>query len=131
MISTVELKKISRARMKDAEALYSARRYDGATYLCGYALELSLKARICKAIHWKGYPETNAEFQNYQSFKTHNLETLLHLSAAEDRIKTTCLAEWSIVLTWDPTVRYKAIGTATPTTTLDMINSARTIIGAL
>lgn len=50
MISTQELKKIAAARLRDAEILYQGKRYDGAFYLCGYAVELTLKAKICKTL---------------------------------------------------------------------------------
>ena len=93
MTLTKELKGISRARLEDSEALYDARRYDGATYLCGYTVELALKARICKTLKWKGFPSTPNEFNNFKSFRTHDLDVLLALSGAEQRIKTRFLAE--------------------------------------
>jgi hypothetical protein len=46
MISTKDLRAIARARVRDAEVLLAAKRYDGAFYICGYAVELLLKARI-------------------------------------------------------------------------------------
>ena len=49
-LKTAELRKIAKARLKDAEALLAAHRYDGAIYLCGYAVELALKARICQTL---------------------------------------------------------------------------------
>ncbi len=50
MLDKKEVKKIARARLKDAEVLAASRRYEGAIYLCGYAVELGLKARICKTL---------------------------------------------------------------------------------
>lgn len=131
MIPIPELKRIARGRVIDAEVLFRARRYDGAIYLCGYAVETALKARICKALKWLGYPSTRKEFEGYQSFRTHDLDILLHLSGAESRIKTRYFAEWSIVATWDSTVRYRPIGSATPQDVADMIKSARAVAGAL
>ncbi|MFV9691345.1 MAG: HEPN domain-containing protein, partial [Desulfobacteria bacterium] len=95
MLDKKEITKIAKARLKDAEVLHSSRRYEGAVYLCGYAVELSLKARICKTLRWSGYPSTNNEFRDYRSFKTHDLDVLLHLSGIEQRIKTELFAEWS------------------------------------
>jgi len=85
------LRQAARARIKDAEVLLTAKRYDGAAYICGYALELGLKARICRTLKWSGYPSTNKEFANYRSFKTHDLDVLLHLSGIEEKIKTIFL----------------------------------------
>jgi HEPN domain-containing protein len=50
MVSISELRKIARGRLKDAEVLLTAKRYDGAIYLCGYAIETALKARICHVL---------------------------------------------------------------------------------
>jgi len=36
-------------RLKDATCLHDAERFQGAIYLCGYALECELKYRICAA----------------------------------------------------------------------------------
>jgi len=131
MIDKSELKKIAEERLKDADALLFAGRYDGAIYLGGYVVELALKSRICKILNWKGFPQTRSEFQKYQSFKTHDLDVLLSLSGAEDSIKTAHFAEWSAVATWDPEARYNPIGSATKADAELLIESARKLIGVL
>lgn len=131
MISRPELRKLARTRLKDAEVLFSSNRYDGAIYLCGYAIELALKARICRTLNWPEFPETNAEFRGLQTFKTHNLDTLLRLSAIETKIKSKSLAEWSIVAAWEPELRYRIAGTATQTKANDMIQATRTLLGGI
>jgi hypothetical protein len=113
MLTQTELRRIARARLKDSEVLFRAKRYDGAVYLCGYAVETALKARICQTLRWDGYPSTRSEFQNYQSFRTHDLNVLLKLSGIESEIRTRFLIEWSAVAVWDPEMRYKPIGSAT------------------
>ncbi len=97
MLSRQDLRKTARARLKDAEVLTKWRRYDGAVYLCGYAVEMRLKARICQTLKWTGFPDTPQEFKGYTTFKTHDLDRLLHMSGVESKIKTGHLAEWSIV----------------------------------
>jgi len=131
MIARSDLTKIARARLRDAEVLYRSRRHDGAVYLCGYAVEIALKARICKTLSWSGYPSTGGEFQNYQSFRTHNFDVLLRLSGAEEKVKTTLMTEWSAVAAWDPEARYKPIGSTTRQAAELMIISARTLLKAL
>jgi hypothetical protein len=107
MISLKELQNLCRDRVKEAEALTKAKLYDGAYYLCGYAIEIGLKKRISQTLRWKdGYPRTEGEFKNLTSFKTHDLDVLLHLSGIEDKIKKTCFSEWSIVTAWKPEIRY-------------------------
>lgn len=131
MMSRAELKRIARGRLKNADVLLNAGRYDGAIYLCGYAVEIALKARICSTLKWPGFPSTRREFEGYQSFRTHDLDVLLHLSGAEEKIKTKYLAEWSIVVTWDPEVRYRTIGSALLQDASDMIQSTTAILRAL
>ncbi len=131
MIRRNVLRKIAKARLEDATALLASKRFDGAVYLCGYAIELALKARICRTLDWQGYPSNNKEFQDYQSFRVHNLDVLLHLSGREQIVKTKYLAEWSAVAQWDPSSRYKAIGMAKKTDTQLMISSARILLRKL
>ena len=57
MISTRDLRSISRARLRDAEELLAARRYDGAFYLAGCAVESALKARACRTLKWTEFPK--------------------------------------------------------------------------
>lgn len=131
MIQQTELRRIARARLKDAEELCRAGRYDGSVYLCGYAVEIALKAKICRTLKWSGFPSTNREFENYRSFRTHNLDVLLHLSGVEAKFKTQYLAKWSVVAMWEPDTRYRPIGTASFQDAADMISSAKVIVAAL
>ena len=133
MISPAELRSIARARIKDAEALLAAGRYDGSVYLCGYSVELGLKAKICRTLKWTGFPSTNKEFEVYKSFRTHNLDVLLHLSGAEKKFRQQpkLTAAWSDVAAWDPDARYRLTGTATADEANDMVKSAKVILGAL
>ncbi|MGH9800997.1 MAG: HEPN domain-containing protein [Blastocatellia bacterium] len=131
MMLRADLKKIARGRLQDAEVLNKAGRYDGAVYLCGYAVEIALKARICYTLKWPGFPSTRKEFEGYQSFRTHNLVVLLHLSGAEDKIKTRYFADWSVVVDWDPEARYRSIGSASPQDVAAMIESTKAVLEAL
>lgn len=131
MLSRQELKQIARARLKDSEVLLGAQRYDGASYLCGYAVEIALKAKICETLKWKGFPSTNKEFESYHSFRTHSLDVLLSLSGVEEKIKRGYLTEWSVVADWDPEARYKPVGKVSEADSRLMIESARTLIEAL
>jgi len=131
MVSILELRRIARGRLRDAEVLLAAGRYDGAIYLCGYAIETALKARICRVLKWPGYPSTRREFEGYQSFRTHDLDILLPLSGTENRIKTNHLAEWAIVATWDANVRYRPIGSTSSQDAAGMIQSTQAILDVL
>jgi hypothetical protein len=131
MLDRAELLKIARARLRDASALLKAKRYDGSAYLCGYAIECALKARIVATLRWQGFPDSKKEFERFASFRTHNLDTLLSLSGREQRIKNNHLTEWSGVAQWDPEVRYKPIGSVTPADASLMIQRAQILLAAL
>lgn len=129
MISYSELTAISTERIKDAEILLHGQRYDGAVYLCGYAVELWLKAKICQTLNWAEYPETNHEFKNYQSFRTHDLEVLLHLSGIENIVRSKKYkVEWSIVKNWNPNMRYSPRNQVNYSDTNEMIKSAKVLV---
>jgi hypothetical protein len=132
MISPSDLRTIARARIKDAEALLRAGRYDGAVYLCGYAVEIALKARICKTLRWQGFPETCSEFSDKKSLQTHKLEILLQFAGQETRIKNPPFGpHWSVVSTWSPEDRYRLTGAVTQAQATTMIQSARVLLKAL
>lgn len=61
MIPAKVLRQVARQRLKDARTLLEGKRYDCAAYMCGYVVELALKARICRTLRWEGYPETRAD----------------------------------------------------------------------
>jgi hypothetical protein len=124
MLPLAQLRLIAAARLADAQALSKARRYDGAAYLCGYVVELRLKARICRTLNWPSFPETNNEFKPFQSFKTHDLDVLLRLCGREAYIKKHHLADWSAVSRWNPEARYQPVGTMSKQEAEQMIAAA-------
>ena len=107
MITASELRRVARARAQDAEILLNAKRYDAAFYICGYSVELALKARICRTLKWPGFPEGGQEFNGLQSVKTHDLDVLLKFSGIETRVIENYFREWSAVLGWRPEWRYQ------------------------
>ena len=110
VLTVRQLREIARERIKDAEALFAAERYEGGMYICGYAVEIGLKARICKTLHWPTFPQTDSEFggqnRKFSPFKTHQLNLLLSYSGREDQIRNRFSAQWSLVDSWDPQSRY-------------------------
>ena len=74
---------------------------------------------------------TRSDFQDYQSFRTHDLNVLLKLSGIESEIRTRFLIEWSAVAVWDPEMRYKPIGSATQQDAKSMIKSTKVLLRML
>lgn len=122
-----QLKKLANERLADAKALYAAERYDGAFYICGYAVEMGLKYKICKTLDWDEYPTSGKGSDKHKSFKTHKFDDLLHYSGAEKQ-KNSFFAEWSIVMKWDPEIRYSS-SQQTPQNVKLMIEATEIILG--
>lgn len=131
MIPIAELDNIAFARLEDAKALLAAARFDGAIYVCGYAVEVALKARICRTLNWSEFPSTGGEFQAYRSFQTHELDVLLRLSGQESKVKQNHFALWNTVAIWKVESRYNVIGTAKQGDAMAMIRAADELLGVL
>src|ERR1700719_889480 len=95
LLTIAELTKVARARLKDARALLSMRGFDGAMYVCGYAVEIALKFRIVKTHKWPGFPSESKDFAGLTSFKTHDLERLLYLCGWAGKIRREIPTQWS------------------------------------
>ena len=132
MLTIATLRTLSEARLEDARALLLAGRNEGSLYLCGYAVELALKAKICETLGWRWFPGTGKEAADYRSFRTHNLEVLLYLSGVYERITVDLKDDWARVLKWRPEIRYTppTVDTETPTAAA-MMSSAERILEAL
>jgi HEPN domain-containing protein len=106
------LQELSRLRLREAEALYKAHFYDGCVYLAGYAVELALKARICRLLRVKEYPPLAGDIG--RAFKVHSLDQLKVLAGlgAEIDVKRNkeLFDNWSKAVEWDPEQRYDAPG---------------------
>jgi HEPN domain-containing protein len=129
MITHKELRKTALERLNDAEALLTANRFDGAMYICGYAVEIALKAKICTTSSWIDFPLTAAEFK-IREVKTHSLEELLKFSGESTTIKSNHFTEWSVVSAWSPESRYKPAA-ANASDAQTMIDFAKVILGVL
>ncbi len=125
MISIKTLRELIDQKLKDAEALINKKRYSTAIYILGYAIEVALKLKICKLLKFsQGFPENKTEFGIYQNnaktqnllygaivqlkdIKHHDLNKLLFYSGVEYQIKLNYLAEWNLIVDWNPDMRYK------------------------
>jgi HEPN domain-containing protein len=81
MATRRELQKLACLRLKEAEALFDAGCYDGCAYLCGYVVELALKAALCAAFEVDNYPDQGSRLR--EALKTHDLEDLKLVASIE------------------------------------------------
>lgn len=122
---------IANARLADAEALYASRRFESASYLCGYAVELQLKAAICQTLGWEGFPSSSREFESVRSFRTHDLDVLLSLTGREAEVLKDYTNEWEEVRSWNPETRYSPVGVVNEAQASSMIRAAATLLRVL
>jgi hypothetical protein len=104
--SPEDFDELARERLNDAQALLDAGQYAGAHYMCGYAMEMKLKSRICKTHGWKEYPPQKLTEALSRALKTHNLADLLLFASPERTIEIDKTVEWSMVAAWNPNQRY-------------------------
>lgn len=110
MLTRQDLRKLATERLKDAQSLCAAGRFDAAVYLCGYVVEMALKACICRRLRVRNYPES--EFHG--KLKSHDYDELFLLAGLrEDKVYRNNLLAWSAVLGWKPESRYERFGKVT------------------
>ena len=132
MITVTDLQGMAREYLRAAKLLRTRRSYDVAVYLCGYAVEIALKARICRTLNWTaGFPQKPEEFKGKNSLKTHDLEGLVDFTAIQGKIKLNYFADWAIVNKWNPEQRYSPPGTKTLTDADDMIQATQNLLKVL
>jgi HEPN domain-containing protein len=124
MATRQELQALARLKLREAETLFGASFYDGCAYLCGYVVELALKARICATLGLNEYPETR--FRGL--FKSHNFDDLKLLAGMEQEFSTRpeLLANWSLASEWTPERRYEPEGTYDRAAAEEILNAIRT-----
>jgi hypothetical protein len=103
-----DLQKLARIRLKEARVLLQNKCFDGAYYLCGYALECAIKACIAKKTKRGEFP--NKQLAN-ESF-SHDLWKLLGVAGLrplfEQDLSTTpdLKLNWAVAKDWSEEARY-------------------------
>ena len=106
MATREELRELAALRLREAETLFGAGFYDGCLYLCGYVVELALKAQICSLLGITEYPDDRMP----AAFRTHNFDQLRLLAGLQNEITPdngALFANWSIATEWKPELRYQ------------------------
>jgi hypothetical protein len=86
-----------------------AERFEGAYYLCGYAVECALKACIAKQTRRYDFPDKDTVRDSY----THNLVKLVRLGNLESELNKRINldmafeANWGVVKDWSEDCRYE------------------------
>ena len=133
MLTLGDMRRLARERVAEAALLVRAGRYDTAVYLCGYAVEVSLKARICRTLRWSEFPNEAPEWKRHHSFlKIHDLELLAHWSGYWLELNTPPVQRhWLEVTKWNPEMRYKLPGTMGRPESLRVLRATRALADLL
>jgi HEPN domain-containing protein len=123
MATRKQLQQLARLRLREAESLSAAGCYDGCAYLCGYVVEMALKARICATLGLKEYPEKGSRLK--EAFRTHDFDDLKLLAGMEQAFTAnpSLLANWSVASKWKPERRYEPEGTYDQVAAREILNA--------
>ena len=133
MLTLADMRHIARGRIAEAAILIRAGRHDTAFYLCGYAVEVSLKARVCRTLGWSEFPSEPKDWQRYHApLKVHDFELSAKWSGHAVLLDgSSHRRHWLEVNKWNPEMRYKPLGTTSRAQALAMLRSARVVSGLL
>ena len=104
-----EFQYLAEIRLREAKILLDNRKYCGAYYLCGYALECGLKACISKTIKRSQFPDR--EFVN--ASWSHKLNQLIKQASLSDDWEKKMDSDkqfrinWGLAKDWNSESRYK------------------------
>ncbi|MDA1312673.1 MAG: HEPN domain-containing protein [Acidobacteria bacterium] len=107
-----DFQELAEIRLNDARALLRVKRYDGAYYLAGYAVECALKACPAKRIKQYDFPDRDFVKKAY----THDLAELLRLAniekefEREQRKDPDLSINWNVTKGWTEQSRYERHG---------------------
>jgi len=109
--SSQDLKDLARVRARDCEMLLAARRYSGAYYLAGYAIECAVKAVI--ALSFRAHVIPSRALVN--DVHTHDLNRLIRLAGLWEPLQQHSAdsaefkANWARIVAWSEASRYEII----------------------
>jgi HEPN domain-containing protein len=118
VLSTVDRKtfqKLAKERLGDAKALLGRKRWSGAYYLCGYAVECALKACLLRHLGESGaiFSDERRYLKDLADCWTHDLSKLVRLAGLEAKLGAARGANpklakfWGVTSGWSETSRYE------------------------
>jgi hypothetical protein len=104
-----DLRKLVRVRLKEARILLIEKCFDGAYYLCGYAVECAIKACIAKKTRRHDFPDKKKVLESY----SHKLHDLIGVAGLKLDLEAILSADaifslnWTIAKDWTEESRYE------------------------
>lgn len=108
-VNRTDLQKLAQSRIEEAEALLKAKKWAGAYYLAGYAVECGLKACVAKKTRRHDFPDKDFAAKCF----THKIEQLVVQAGLQGILQAARIADadldvnWTIVKDWDEKARYE------------------------
>ena len=112
LASAVTLKLLALERLRDAECLIANGHNAGAYYIGGYAIELALKAVVCKKLDIEMFDKEIVPGHISKAFMIHNLLDLVFLAGLRNDLIKACEKDgflldcWSLISNWSEQRRY-------------------------
>jgi HEPN domain-containing protein len=111
-----EQRKAGKHRLDDAQSLLNSSRWRGAMYLAGYSIECQLKTALMRVFSCRHLRDLEHELRARgilapdATVFTHQLEVLLHLTNAMDRLRQNVenWRQFNVVNRWMPAWRYNS-----------------------
>jgi len=113
-VNRAELQQLAEDRLLDAQALLAARRWSGAYYVAGYAVECALKACVLHHVQKTGMIFRDRKYlRSLEDCWTHELDKLVGLAGLTVELGLAIAANptlggyWGIAKDWTETSRYQ------------------------
>jgi HEPN domain-containing protein len=108
-MNRTDFQKLAEMRIEEAEALLKAKKWAGAYFLAGYAVECGFKACIAKKTKRHDYPDKDFAARCF----THKVEQLVLQAGLQTVFQAARNADadldlnWTLVKDWDEKARYE------------------------
>lgn len=119
MNTAQDILNLANKRLLEAQCLLSSYCPEGAYYLAGYVVELTLKAHICKLLDIDDFYASTHVRRMSGVYFTHDLNQLLTLSGWRKRLENeigvagannlALFRNWQLISQWNEQKRYEAI----------------------
>jgi hypothetical protein len=103
IVKATVFRQASFERLQDAKCLHKAGRFQGAIYLCGYALECQLKANVCTARRVESLEEREAKNLGHELANVLDAAQLSVKLIGNEDLRT---AFYRIANRWSTGIRY-------------------------
>jgi hypothetical protein len=106
-----EFETLAEQRLNEAPPLLAGRHWSGAYYLCGYAVEFLLNARLARQFRADGIPDPKFVAKIY----VHYLSALMNLAELKPELEPSInlsvefSANWNLVEEWGEHSRYSLV----------------------